>query len=81
MFFALAGSAVLPRLNKAEIEERAKAIVKNELPAGTQMQPQEIVSSGVEYPGSGSDNPVSSVLQAGDEFVPAEVVDARPLRM
>ena len=78
VFFALAGSAVIPRLNKAEVEERAKAIVKNELPAGTQMQSQEIVSYGVEYPGSGSDNPVSSVLQAGDEFVPAEVVDARP---
>ncbi len=78
VFFALAGSAVLPRLNKSEIEERAKSIVKNELPAGTQMQSQEIVSSGVEYPGLGSDNPVSSVLQAGDEFVPAEVVDARP---
>ncbi len=78
VFFALAGSAVIPRLNKAEVEERAKAIVKNELPAGTQMQSQEIVSYGVEYPGSGSDNPVSSVLQAGDEFVPASTVDARP---
>ncbi len=78
VFFALAGSAVIPRLNKAEVEERAKAIVKNELPAGTQMQSQEIASHGVEYPGSGSDNPVSSVLQAGNEFVPVEVVDARP---
>ncbi|MDE7115047.1 MAG: hypothetical protein K2O56_01305, partial [Muribaculaceae bacterium] len=78
VFFALAGSAVIPRLNKAEVEERAKAIVKNELPAGTQMQSQEIVSSGVEYPVPGFENPVSAALPVGKEFVPANAVDAAP---
>ncbi len=78
VFFALAGSAVIPRLNKAEVEERAKAIVKNELPAGTQMQSQEIVSYGVEYPDPGLSKSGLQEIKAGKDFLPAQSVDAAP---
>ena len=67
VFFALAGSAVIPRLNKAEVEERAKAIVKNELPAGTQMQSQEIASHGVEYPDPGLSKSGLQEIKAGKD--------------
>lgn len=78
VFFALAGSAVIPRLNKAEIQERAKTIVKTEMPAEAQTQPKEIVSYGVENPDQGLEKPFLATMMAGKEYVPAVAVDAHP---
>ncbi len=78
VFFALAGSAVIPRLNKAEIQELAKTIVKTEMPAEAQTQPKEIVSYGVENPEQGLEKPFLATMMAGKEYVPAVAVDAHP---